>query len=80
MLEIGSPEENVHPKPEDILVYEAAPSGSQVMDVIGQLVSALYHDRVTRLPVEGTECSVKDLCSHHSKSFDGRGDHISAKK
>jgi hypothetical protein len=29
--------------------------------------------------VEGTRCSLKDFCSHHSKSFDGRGDHIHAK-
>jgi hypothetical protein len=27
----------------------------------------------------GTGCSLKDLCSHHSESFDGRGDHIRAK-
>jgi hypothetical protein len=63
----------------DILVYEAAPSGNQVMDALGQLVSALDCDRVARQLVEGTRCSLKDLCSHHSESFNGRGDHISAK-
>ena len=63
----------------DIPVYEAATLGSQVMDAIGQLVSALERDKVARQPVEGTVCSLKEFCSHHSKSFDGRGDHISAK-
>jgi hypothetical protein len=77
-LEIGSPEGNVHPKLVDIPTYETVPLGSQVMDSIGQLVSALDHDRVTRQLVEGTRCSLKDLCSHHSESFDGRGDHIHA--
>jgi hypothetical protein len=47
-LEIESPEENVHSKPVDILVYEAAPPRSQVMDAISQLVSALDHNRVAR--------------------------------
>jgi hypothetical protein len=31
-----------------------------------------------RQPVEGTGCSLKDFCSHHLESFDGRGDHIRA--
>ena len=48
------------------------------MDVIGQLVLTLDRDRVTRQPIEGTRCSSKDFCSHHSESFDGRGDRISA--
>ena len=60
-------------------MYEIAPSRSQVMDAIGQLVSALDRDRLARQPVEGTGCSLKDFCSHHSVSFDGKGDHISAK-
>ena len=42
------------------------------MDMIGQLVLAL--DRV----VEGTGCTLKDFCSHHSESFDESGNHISA--
>jgi hypothetical protein len=50
-----------------------------MMDMIGQLVSALDRDRVARQPVKGTRCSLKDFCSHHSKSFDGIDDHISAK-
>ena len=47
-------------------------------DAIGQLVSALDRDKLTRQPIEGTGCSLKDFCSHHSLSFDGKGDHISA--
>jgi hypothetical protein len=31
-----------------------------------------------RQPVEGTGCSLKDFCSHHSESFDREGDHTSA--
>jgi hypothetical protein len=50
-----------------------------VIDAISQLVSALDCNRVTRQPVEGIECSLKDFCSHHSESFDGRGNHISTK-
>ena len=46
------------------------------MDTIGQLVSALDHDRIARQPVKGTVCSLKDFCSHHSESFDRKGDHI----
>jgi hypothetical protein len=46
------------------------------MDMIGQLVSALDRDWVAREPVEGTRC-LKDFCSHHLESFDGRADHIS---
>jgi hypothetical protein len=48
------------------------------MDVIGQLVLALDRDRVARQPAKGTRCSLKDFCSHHSESFDGRGNHIRA--
>ena len=75
---IGGLEGSVHLEPVDIPMYETAPLGSQVMDAISQLVSALDHDRLARQLVEGTECSLKDFCSHHSASFDGRGDHISA--
>jgi hypothetical protein len=75
-LEIG--EGSVHPESVDIPVDEATLPGSQVMDAIGQLVSAIDCDRVARQPAEGTGCSLKDFCSHHSESFDGRGDHISA--
>ena len=46
MLEIGSPEGNVHHEPMDIPVYEAAPPGNQVMDNIVQLVSALDRNRI----------------------------------
>ena len=60
-------------------MYEIAPLRSHVIDVIGQLVSALDCDRLTRQPIEGTRCSLKDFCSHHLGSFDGRCDHISAK-
>ena len=76
-LEIGSLEENVHLELVDIPVYQATPPISQVMDTISQLVSTLDHDKVARQPIEGTRCSLKDFCSHHSKSFDGKGDHIS---
>ena len=31
-----------------------------------------------RQPTEGIGCSLKDFCSHHSESFEGRGDHIHA--
>jgi hypothetical protein len=65
-LEIESLEGNVHLKSVDIPVYETAPLGSQVMDAIDQLVSALDRDRVMRQPVEGIERSLKDFCSHHS--------------
>ena len=57
---------------------EATLPGSQVMDAIGQLVSALDCDRIAKHPAKGTGCSLKDFCSHHSESFDGRGDHICA--
>jgi hypothetical protein len=60
----------------DIPIDEVTLLGSQVMDAIGQLVSALDRDSVTRQPTEGTRCSLKDFCSHHSESFDGRGDYI----
>jgi hypothetical protein len=78
-LEIGSLKGNVHPEPMDIPIYEIAPPGSQVMDMIGQLVSALDRDRLARHLVEGTGCSLKDFYSHHLASFDRRGNHISAK-
>jgi hypothetical protein len=39
-------------------------------------VSALDRDRVQRQLVKVTGCSLKDFCSHHLESFDGRGDHI----
>jgi hypothetical protein len=42
------------------------------------LVLALDRDRVVRQPDEGTGCSLKDFCSHYSKIFDGRGNHIRA--
>jgi hypothetical protein len=71
-------EGSVHPEPVDILVEEATLLGSQVMEAIGQLVSAIDRDRVARQPVEGTGCSLKDFCSHRSESFDGKGDHTSA--
>jgi hypothetical protein len=75
-LEIG--EGSVHPEPVDIPVEEATLPGSQVMEAIGQLVSAIDRDRVARQLAEGTGCSLKDFCSHHSKSFDGKGDYTSA--
>jgi hypothetical protein len=75
-LEIESLKENVHLKPMDIPVYETASPRSQVMDMIGQLVLALDRDRVARQPVEETRCFLKDFCSHHLESFDGRGDQI----
>ena len=31
-----------------------------------------------RQPAKGTGCSLKDFCSHHSESFEGRDDHIHA--
>ena len=78
-LEIESLEGNVHPEPIDIPIDEVASLGSHVMDTIGQLMSALDRNRVTRQPVKVTGCSLKDFCSHHLESFGGRGDHISAK-
>ena len=75
-LKIRSPEGNVHPEPMDIPIDEVAPSSCQVMDVIGKLMSALDRNRVARHPVKVTGCSLKDFCSHHSISFDGRGDHM----
>ena len=68
-LEIG--DGSVHLKPVDIPIDEATLLGSQVMDAIGQLVLALDCDRIMRQPAEGTRCSLKDFCSHHSKSFEG---------
>jgi hypothetical protein len=70
-------EGSAHPESVDIPIDKATPPGSQVMDAIGQLVLAIDHDRIARQPAEGTGCSLKDFCSHHSESFDGRGDHIS---
>jgi hypothetical protein len=75
-LEIG--EGSVHPEPVDIPVEEATLPRSQVMKAIGQLVLVIDHDRVARQPVEGTRCLLKDFYSHHSKSFDRKGDHTSA--
>ena len=75
-LEIG--DGSVHPEPMDIPIDEATLPGSQVMDAIGQLVSALDRDRIARQPAESTGCSLKDFCSHHSESFDERGNHIRA--
>jgi hypothetical protein len=62
----------------DIPAKEATLPGNQVMEAIGQLVLAIDHDTVARQPVEGTGCSLKDFCSHHSESFDEKGDHTSA--
>jgi hypothetical protein len=59
-LEIKSPEGNVRPEPMVIPVYEVVPQGHQVMDLIGQLVSALDCYRVARQPVEGIGYSLKD--------------------
>jgi hypothetical protein len=73
-LEIG--DGNIHPEPVDIPVDETTLPGSQVMGAISQLVSALDCNRVARQPAESTGCSLKDLCGHHSESFDGRGVHI----
>ena len=42
-------------------------------------MSVLDRDRVASQPVEETECSLKYFYSYHSESFDGRGDHNSAK-
>jgi hypothetical protein len=58
-------EGSVHPKLVDIPVEESILPGSQVMEAIGQLVSAIDRERVARQPVEGTGCSLKDFCSHH---------------
>jgi hypothetical protein len=75
-LEIG--EGSVHLDSVDIPVDEETLPGSQVMEAIDQLVSAIDRDRVARQLVKGTGCSLKDFCSHHSKSFDGKDDHTSA--
>jgi hypothetical protein len=64
-LEIGGSEGSVHPKPVDILIDEAILPGSQVMDMIGQLVSTLDRNRIARQLAEGIGCSLKDFCSHH---------------
>jgi hypothetical protein len=69
-------EGSVHLEPVDIPIDEATLPGSQVMDEIHQLVSALDRDKVARQPAEGTRCSLKNFCSHHLESFDGRGNHI----
>jgi hypothetical protein len=73
-LKIG--DGSVHIESVDIPV-EVTLLGSQVMEAIGQLVSAIDPDRVARQPVEGTGCSLKDFYSHHSESFDEKGDHTS---
>jgi hypothetical protein len=69
---------SVHPELVDIPIDEVTLPGSQVMEAIGQLVSAIDRDRIARQPAEGTRCSLKDFYSHHSESFDRKGDHISA--
>jgi hypothetical protein len=60
-ISVGS----VHPEPMDIPIDGATLPGSQVMDVIDQLVLAIDRDRVARQLAEGTGCSLKDFCSHH---------------
>jgi uncharacterized protein YcgI (DUF1989 family) len=75
-LEIGVG--SVHPETMDIPIDGSTLPGSQVMDVIDQLVLAIDRDRVARQLAEGTRCSLKDFCSHHLVSFDGRGNHICA--
>jgi hypothetical protein len=75
-LEIG--EGSVHPESVDIPVDEVTLLGSQVMDSIGQLDSAIDRDRIARQPVEGARCSLKDFCSYQVESFDGKSDHTSA--
>jgi hypothetical protein len=77
-LDIEGPKGSAHPKPVEIPIDEATLPGSQVMDAIGQLVSALDQDRVARQPTERIGCSLKHFYSHHSESFDGRGDDIHA--
>jgi hypothetical protein len=47
-LEIEIPKGNVDPESVDIAMFETAPPRSQVMDVIGQLVSTLDLDKVAR--------------------------------
>jgi hypothetical protein len=71
-------EGSVHLEPMDIPVEESTLPGIQVMEAIGLLISAIDHVRVARQPVEGTGCSLKDFCSHHSESFDEKGDQTSA--
>jgi hypothetical protein len=75
-LEIG--EGSVHSESVDIPVDEATLPGSQVMEAIGQFISTIDCDRVARQPVESIGCSLKDFCSQHSESFDGKGNHINA--
>jgi hypothetical protein len=75
-MDIG--EGSVHLEPVDIPVEESTLPGSQVMKAIDLLVLAIDCDRVVRQPVEGIGCSLKDFCSHHSESFNGKGDHTSA--
>jgi hypothetical protein len=58
-------EGSVNLKPVDIPNDEVTLPGSQVIDEIGQLVSALDLDRVARQPAKGAGCSLKDFCSHH---------------
>jgi hypothetical protein len=38
----------------------------------------LYIMRCYVYSIEGSSCSLNDFSSHHSESFDGRGDHINA--
>jgi hypothetical protein len=58
-------EGSVHLEPVDIPNDEVTLPGSQVIDEIGQLVSALDLDRVARQPAKGDRCSLKDFYSHH---------------
>jgi hypothetical protein len=62
-------EGSVHPKPMDIPIDKVTLLGSQVMDVIGQLVLALDRNKIARQPAEGIGCSLKDFYNHHSESF-----------
>jgi hypothetical protein len=71
-------EGSVHLEPVDIPNDEVTLPGSQVMDAIGQLVSAIDRDKIVRQLVERIGYSLKDFCNHHLESFDGSGNHIHA--
>ena len=76
-LEIGNVKDDIHPEPVDISVYKVVHSGRvQVMDAIGQLVSALDCNRVARQPALGLDCFLKGLCSNHLDSFERICNHI----
>jgi hypothetical protein len=66
-LEIG--DGSVHPESIDILIDKATLPGSQVMEAIGQLVSTIDRDRVTRQLVEGTGCSSEGFLQSSLKKF-----------